>query len=393
MGRVRADLQPRIPAAQAPSRMRPIEFAKSLIARPSVTPDDAGCQAFIADTLRASGFEIRHLPCGAVSNLWARFGTAPPLFAYAGHTDVVPTGPLADWQSPPFEPEVRDGVLYGRGAADMKGGIACMLSATQTFVRTGKMRGSLAFLITSDEEGDAIDGTRHVMEVLASEGQLPDYCLVGEPSSLARTGDTLRHGRRGSMNARLTIRGVQGHVAYPHLAKNPIGIASEVIRALNAEVWDDASDDFPATSLEFSNISAGTGATNVIPGELVALLNFRFSPASTPESLRERSEALVAEVCDDFEIEWRTSALPFLNTSAEFKRKVAAAVREVTGISPRFDTGGGTSDARFVAAHGCPVVELGPCNQTIHQVNECVRLDELETLQQIYLNLLESLLT
>ena len=372
---------------------RSLELAKALIARPSVTPDDAGCQALIAEKLKALGFETRELPFGPVSNLWARLGDAAPLFVYAGHTDVVPTGPLHAWRSPPFEPEVRGGCLYGRGAADMKGGIACMLSATETFVRQGKLCGSLAFLITSDEEGDAVDGTRRVMEVLSEERQLPDYCLVGEPSSLERTGDILRHGRRGSMNGRLSIHGVQGHVAYPHLAKNPITLASEVIRALAAEIWDRASEDFPATSLEFSNIAAGTGAMNVIPGDLLAHLNFRFSPASTPESLQRRAEALISEVCEAYEVEWQTTALPFLNSSADFKHKMAQAVREVTAAAPRFDTGGGTSDARFIAAHGCPVIELGPCNKTIHQVNECVSLEDLETLERIYVRILESLLT
>ncbi len=373
--------------------MRQLELAKALIARPSVTPDDAGCQDLIAETLRALGFETRRLPFGSVSNIWARLGNEPPLFTYAGHTDVVPTGPLDAWTTPPFEPNIRDGFLYGRGAADMKGGIACMLAATEAFVRQGKMRGSLAFLITSDEEGDAVNGTRRVMEVLADEDALPDYCLVGEPSSLERTGDTIRHGRRGSMNARLIIEGIQGHVAYPHLAKNPISMAGHVIQALAQTTWDKPSEDFPATNFAFSNIAAGTGAMNVIPGELLAHFNFRFSPASTPESLQARAEAIIAEICEHYEIEWQTTALPFLNTSAEFQNKVAQAVREATGTTPCFDTGGGTSDARFVAAHGCPVVELGPCNETIHQVNERVSLDDLEALERIYLKILESILT
>ncbi len=373
--------------------MRQLDIAKTLIARSSVTPDDAGCQDLIAETLETLGFVTRRLPFGPVSNIWARLGNEPPLLAYAGHTDVVPTGPLDAWTTPPFEPSIRDGFLFGRGAADMKGGIACMLAATEAFVRQGKMRGSLAFLITSDEEGDAVDGTRRVMEMLADEGELPDYCLVGEPSSLERAGDTLRHGRRGSMNARLAIQGIQGHVAYPHLAKNPIRIAGRVIEALARETWDEASEDFPATNLEFSNITSGTGAMNVIPGELVAHFNFRFSPASTPESLQARAEAIIAERCERYEIEWQTSALPFLNISKGFQNKVAQAVRDATGTMPRFDTGGGTSDARFVAAHGCPVIELGPCNETIHQVNERVSLDDLEALERIYLKILESILT
>ncbi len=373
--------------------MRQFDLARTLIAQPSVTPNDAGCQDVIAATLEALGFEVRRLAFGQVSNLWARLGDKRPLLAYAGHTDVVPTGPLDAWTSPPFEPSVRDGFLYGRGAADMKGGIACMLAATETFVRQNRMRGSLAFLITSDEEGDAVDGTRRVMEVLADEGELPDYCLVGEPSSLERAGDTVRHGRRGSMNARLAIQGIQGHVAYPHLAKNPIDIASRIIQALSQMTWDEASKDFPATNLEFSNVTSGTGAMNVIPAELVAHFNFRFSPASTPESLQARAEAIIAERCEHYEVEWQTSALPFLNTSKDFQNKVAEAIRETMGTAPRFDTGGGTSDARFVAAHGCPVVELGPCNETIHQVNERVSLDDLEALERIYLKILESILT
>ena len=373
--------------------MRPLELAKTLIAKPSVTPEDAGCQVFIGEFLQALGFATRSLPFGAVSNLWARLGDAPPLFVYAGHTDVVPTGPLEAWHSPPFDPTIRDGFLYGRGAADMKGGIACMLAATETFVGQGEMRGSLAFLITSDEEGDATDGTRRVMEVLSQEKQLPDYCLVGEPSSLKHSGDTVRHGRRGSMNGHLRIRGIQGHVAYPHLADNPITMAGRVIRALDGIVWDAASDDFPATNLEFSNVSAGTGAMNVIPGDLDLHLNFRFSPSSTPDSLQSRVEAVIAEICDDFEMAWQTTAMPFLNVDEAFKDKVAGAIQAVTGTVPQFDTGGGTSDARFVAAHGCPVIELGPCNETIHQINERVSLQDLETLPRIYLNVLESILT
>lgn len=372
--------------------MSPLHLAKALIAMPSVTPEDAGCQELIADLLKKLGFETRSLPFGPVSNLWARIGSEPPLFVYAGHTDVVPSGSPEDWRSPPFSPEVRDGYLYGRGAADMKGGIAAMLAATEQFLRTGEMSGSLAFLITSDEEGDAIDGTDRVMDLLAEEDQLPDYCLVGEPSSKGHLGDILRHGRRGSMNGHLKLHGVQGHVAYPDSAKNPIGMAARIIASLDQEVWDRASDDFPATNLEFSNISSGTGAMNVIPGELEADFNFRFSPACTPVSLRERVTELIAAECERFDIEWRTSALPFLTEDHQFKTKIAQAVRDVTGLEPKFDTGGGTSDARFIAAHGCPVVELGPCNATIHKVDECVRVDDLSKLASIYVRILEAFL-
>ena len=372
--------------------MNALDIAKELIARPSVTPEDAGCQDLIASLLEDLGFEIRSLPFGPVSNLWARLGSEPPLFVYAGHTDVVPTGPIEAWQSPPFSPQVRDGYLYGRGAADMKGGIGAMLAATEKFLHNGKFRGSLGFLITSDEEGDAVEGTAPVMDLLAEENQLPDYCLVGEPSSKDQLGDIMRHGRRGSMNGHLTLQGVQGHVAYPDSAKNPISMIGRIIAALDKQVWDQASEDFPATNLEFSNIASGTGAMNVIPGELSADFNFRFSPASSPESLRERVTALVAAECEQFEINWQTSALPFLTKDHAFKSKVAQAVQEVTGREPRFDTGGGTSDARFIAAHGCPVVELGPCNETIHKVNECVKVEDLGTLTAIYVRVLETFL-
>lgn len=370
-----------------------LALAKELIARPSVTPEDAGCQDLISGLLADMGFEVRSLPFGAVSNLWARLGCEPPLFAYAGHTDVVPAGPLEAWRSPPFSPQVRDGFLYGRGAADMKGGIAAMLAATEAFLSGGAMRGSLGLLITSDEEGDAVDGTVRVIQLLADEGQLPDYCLVGEPSSQDRLGDVLRHGRRGSMNGHLRLQGIQGHVAYPDSARNPISMCGRIIAALDSEVWDQASEDFPATNLEFSNISSGTGAMNVIPAALRADFNFRFSPASSPESLRERVSALVAEECEHFEIEWHTSALPFLTKDQAFKAKIAHAVREVTGLAPRFDTGGGTSDARFIAAHGCPVVELGPSNETIHKVDECVKVEDLDALKSIYVRVLETFLT
>ena len=368
-----------------------LELAKELISRPSVTPGDGGCQDLIAALLEDLGFETRRLPFGPVSNLWARLGSTPPLFVFAGHTDVVPSGPLDLWDSPPFEPSIRDGYLYGRGAADMKGGLAAMLGAAAEFVQSGALQGSIGFLITSDEEGDAIDGTGRVLGVLAEEGQLPDYCLVGEPSSLSSLGDQLRHGRRGSMNAVLKLRGVQGHVAYPHLAANAIAMAGKVIQALDEETWDQATDDFPATNLEFSNIASGTGALNVIPGELTAKFNFRFGPTHTPSELRERAKALIAAHCGDFDIEWHTSALPFLTEDSQFKARVSEAVRKVTGQSPKLDTGGGTSDARFFAAKGCPVIELGPCNETIHKVNECVSVADLAKLTRVYLEVLRCL--
>ncbi len=372
--------------------MNALNIAKKLIARRSVTPKDAGCQELIAEQLEGLGFETWSLPFGKVSNLWARLGSEPPLFVFAGHTDVVPPGPREAWDSPPFSPRVRDGYLYGRGAADMKGGIAAMLAATGNFLHSGEMRGSLGFLITSDEEGDALDGTLQVMHVLAEEDELPDYCLVGEPSSSRQVGDTLRHGRRGSMNGRVTLFGVQGHVAYPEAAQNPISMAARIIHALNSETWGEDSDDFPATHLEFSNISAGTGAKNVIPGNLQLDLNFRFSPSEDHESLRWRVAEIVGEQCEDFEIDWMVSALPFLTSDQDFTSNVARAVQEVTGITPKFDTGGGTSDARFIAAHGCPVMELGPCNDTIHKVNERIRVEELDTLTNIYTRILEIML-
>lgn len=370
-----------------------LALARELIGRPSVTPEDGGCQRLLAERLTAAGFACEHLRYGEVDNLWALRGGGGPLFVFAGHTDVVPPGPLEDWQGDPFRPEIRDGMLHGRGAADMKGSLAAMTVACERFVATHPAhRGRIGLLITSDEEGPAADGTRRVMQTLAARGERIDWCLVGEPSCVRELGDTLRRGRRGSLSGRLTVRGVQGHVAYPEQADNPVHRALPALGALCTARWDKGHPDFPPTSFQISNIRAGTGANNVIPGSLAVHFNLRYCPASTAESLKARIEHVLREHGLDYALEWRDSGRPFYTPDGAFLEQVAAAVREITGRDPELSTGGGTSDGRFIAPTGAQVVELGPVNATIHKVNECVRVEDLDRLAEIYERVLEKLL-
>ncbi len=371
-----------------------LELARELIRRPSVTPEDAGCQDLLAQRLERLGFRIEPMPFGEVKNLWARRGERSPLFCFAGHTDVVPPGPLEAWDSPPFEPEIREGRLFGRGAADMKGSLAAMLTATERFLaRHPDHAGSLAWLITSDEEGVAVDGTVKVVERLEARGEKIDWCLVGEPSSGEQLGDTIKNGRRGSLNGRLVVKGIQGHVAYPHLARNPVHQALPALAELAATEWDRGNDFFPPTSFQVSNLHAGTGATNVIPGELEVVFNFRYSTENTAQTLERRTEEILRAHGLEYELEWSLSGEPFLTPEGELVEAAVAAVREVTGLEPELSTSGGTSDGRFIAPTGAQVIELGPRNATIHKVNEEVGVEELERLSRIYEALLERLLT
>ncbi|WP_373185511.1 succinyl-diaminopimelate desuccinylase [Halopseudomonas sp.] len=371
-----------------------LALACELIARDSTTPDDAGCQKLIGDRLAACGFQLESLRFGEVDNLWARRGNEGPVLCFAGHTDVVPTGPLERWDNPPFEPTIRDGMLHGRGAADMKGSLAAMLVAVERFVASAPdHKGSIAFLITSDEEGPATEGTVKVVETLVERGEKVDWCIVGEPSSTELVGDVVKNGRRGSLNARLTIKGKQGHVAYPHLARNPIHLAAPALAALAAESWDTGNAFFPPTSFQISNINAGTGATNVVPGELVALINFRFSTESTAEGLQLRVRNLLDQHGLDYELDWTLSGLPFLTEPGALLDGVSAAIRQTTGRETQPSTSGGTSDGRFIATMGTQVVELGPINATIHQLNEHVSASDLDTLTDIYQATMERLLT
>ena len=367
-----------------------VELAEALIARPSVTPDDAGCQPMIAERLRAAGFTVHELRFGEVDNLVAVLGEEGPALMFLGHTDVVPPGPREDWGSEPFTPVQRDGHLYGRGAADMKGAVAAMSVALERLAPMMAGReGRLMLLLTSDEEGPAQDGVRRVAPWLQESDLVPDYCVVGEPSSIERFGDLVRIGRRGSLHGRLRVNGVQGHVAYPDKASNPIHRLAPALAELVAERWDDgvAEDGkqvFPPTSFQISNLNAGTGADNVIPGRLEALLNFRFCPASTPDGLQARVESVLRKHDVDFEIDWRLSGEPFLTSPGCLRDAVRAAVQATCGIEPRADTGGGTSDGRFIAPLGSEVVELGLINASIHQVNENTCLDDLRQLPLLY---------
>ena len=371
-----------------------LDLALELLHRPSVTPEDAGCQEIMAERLAAAGFHIEPMRFGEVDNLWARRGSEDPLFCFAGHTDVVPTGPWDEWSAPPFLPEIRDGVLYGRGSADMKGSLAAMITATEAFVEAHPHhKGSIAYLITSDEEGPAVDGTVRVIETLEARNETIDWCLVGEPSSHDVLGDVIKNGRRGSLNARLTIRGRQGHVAYPHLARNPVHEAAPALSELAGTEWDTGNEFFPPTSFQISNVAAGTGATNVIPGSLEVVFNFRFSTASTHESLQQR----VCEILDrhglEYSIDWNLSGLPFLTPRGELVEAAVRAVAHVSGIDAQLSTSGGTSDGRFIAPTGAQVLELGPLNRTIHQVDECVPVAHLDQLSAVYRRMLEDLLT
>ena len=370
-----------------------LDAAKELISRPSVTPDDKGCQDYLAKRLNAIGFKPDHLEFGDVKNLWARRGTEAPLFVFAGHTDVVPTGPVTDWKFDPFTPTIEDGLLYGRGAADMKGSIASMLTACERFVsHNPHHKGSIAFLITSDEEGPAINGTVKVLQWLKDNGEQIDWALVGEPSSTAKVGDIIKNGRRGSLGCELTVHGKQGHVAYPHLAENPIHRFAAALKDLTETEWDKGNDSFPATTFQVSNINSGTGVTNVIPGECHVVFNFRFSTETTAAELKEKVAAILDKYKLTYTINWKLSGLPFLTEVGELVDATQEAVMEVTGYAPELSTSGGTSDGRFIAPTGAQVVELGPLNKTIHQINECVSVEDLDTLSTIYEKTLQKLL-
>ena len=370
-----------------------LDLACELIRRPSVTPDDAGCQALMAERLTTIGFRIEKMPFGEVANLWARRGENGPLFCFAGHTDVVPTGPTEQWDSAPFEPTIRDGRLFGRGACDMKGSLAAMITAVEAFVGDHPdHRGSIAFLITSDEEGPSVDGTRRVMERLQQRGEKIDYALVGEPSARERLGDTIKNGRRGSLNGVLRVLGKQGHVAYPHLAKNPFHACVDALAALCVEVWDQGNEHFPPTSFQIANLNMGTGAENVIPGRLEAQFNLRFSTELDPETIQARVRSILDAGGFDYDLDWRLSGNPFLTPAGELVAASRESIAAVTGIQTQLSTSGGTSDGRFIGPTGAQVVELGPVNATIHQVNECVGVAELDELSEIYRGILERLL-
>ncbi|PMR66887.1 succinyl-diaminopimelate desuccinylase [Halomonas heilongjiangensis] len=363
-----------------------LALAFELIRRPSVTPDDLGCQALMIERLERLGFHVERLPFGDVENFWATRGHHGPMLAFAGHTDVVPSGPHLHWDHPPFEPCIDDeGMLCGRGAADMKGSLAAMLTAVERFVTAHPdHHGKLGFLITSDEEGPAVDGTRAVVEHLREAHERLDYCIVGEPSSTTRLGDAIKNGRRGSLGGVLHIKGVQGHVAYPHLARNPIHQALPALDALAREHWDAGNAFFPATSFQISNVRAGTGATNVIPGDVEVVFNFRFSTEVTHEQLRARTEALLDAHGLEYHLDWTLNGEPFLTAEGELVDAAVAGVEEVMGYRPELSTSGGTSDGRFIATLGSQVVELGPLNATIHKVNERVRAADLEDLSRVY---------
>ena len=370
-----------------------LELSKDLISRPSVTPEDIGCQALIADRLSKIGFKIEHLRFGETDNLWARRGTEGPLFTFAGHTDVVPTGPVENWKYPPFEPTIDGGILYGRGTADMKGSIACMVTACERFIKENPNHtGSIAFLITSDEEGPAHDGTVKVIETLEERNEKIDWCLVGEPSSTDKVCDVIKNGRRGSIGCTLKVKGKQGHVAYPHLAKNPIHEFAPVLKILTETEWDQGNEFFPPTTFQVSNIHSGTGATNVIPGECEVVFNFRFSTAITDKQIRNRVEALLNEHNIEYEIDWALSGQAFLTERGDLVNATQEAIKEICGFDSELSTAGGTSDGRFIAPTGAQVVELGPLNATIHQVNECVAVEDLDTLSDVYEKILFNLL-
>ena len=370
-----------------------IALAKDLIRRPSVTPQDEGCQTLMAERLARLGFVIEPMVFEDTTNLWARRGSEGPLFCFAGHTDVVPAGPLDKWHTPPFEPTIQDGILYGRGAADMKGSLAAMVVATERFVAAHPDHsGSIAFLITSDEEGPFINGTTRVIDTLEARNEKIRWCIVGEPSSTTEVGDVVKNGRRGSITGDLLVRGVQGHVAYPHLADNPIHKAAPALSELAATVWDQGNAFFPPTSFQIANIQGGTGASNVIPGELHVQFNFRFSTELTDLVIRERVVALLDRHGLDYEIKWTLSGQPFLTDTGALLEATVAAVAEVNGQRPALLTTGGTSDGRFIAPTGAEVIELGPVNATIHKVNECVKAGDLDLLADMYQGVLTRLL-
>jgi len=376
------------------SRSPTQELTRSLIARSSVTPEDAGCLELITARLAPLGFVCERIDGGGVSNLWARRGTARPLIVFAGHTDVVPTGPLADWHSDPFVPTERDGFLFGRGAADMKASLAAFVTSIEAFVSANPAHpGSIALLLTSDEEGDATHGTTLVVETLRARGETLDYCIVGEPTSSTTLGDTIKNGRRGSLSGKLTVKGIQGHIAYPQLAKNPIHLAAPALAELAAETWDEGNEYFPPTSWQMSNIKAGTGATNVIPGTLEVMFNFRFATVHTADELKRRVHEILDRHGFDYELVWTLGGRPFLTPRGNLVAAMESAIQGTLAITPELSTTGGTSDGRFIADICPQVVEFGPVNATIHKLNECIALDAIEPLSAIYRRTLENLLT
>jgi succinyl-diaminopimelate desuccinylase len=371
----------------------PLALCCELISRPSVTPEDAGCQALLAQRLQACGFSCEQLRFGEVDNLWAEHGTTGPILVFAGHTDVVPTGPESAWQTPPFEPTVIEGVLYGRGAADMKASLAAMVVACEQFVAQYPQHpGRIGFLITSDEEGPAVDGTVKVMDWLAQRNKTIDWCLVGEPSSEQELGDVIKNGRRGSLGCEMRVHGVQGHIAYPQLADNPIHRAMPALAALTEETWDQGNDFFPPTSFQISNINGGTGANNVIPGQLEVVFNFRFSTELNAEQLQQRTAAILDRHGLDYSLDWNLSGQPFITGGGALVDATVASIRQCLGREAQLSTAGGTSDGRFIAPTGTQVLELGPVNASIHKIDECVRVEDIAALSQIYRRIMEKLL-
>ena len=372
---------------------RTLELTKDLINRKSVTPEDAGCQELMANVLKPLGFVIEDLTFADTKNIWARKGTDGPLFCFAGHTDVVPSGPEKNWQTPPFEATEKEGYIHGRGAADMKGSLAAMLVATENFVKANpEHKGSIAFLITSDEEGPFINGTTKVIDTLEARNEKITWCLVGEPSSTNEVGDIVKNGRRGSLTGDLLVKGIQGHVAYPHLARNPIHESTLALAELANTHWDKGNDSFPATSFQISNINGGTGAGNVIPGELKICFNFRFSTEVTDQQLITRTTKLLDAHKLEYDIDWTFNGQPFLTDSGELVEATQQAIKHCTGRETLLSTAGGTSDGRFIAPTGAQVIELGPVNATIHKIDECVKIDDLDTLADIYQDILQRLL-
>jgi succinyl-diaminopimelate desuccinylase len=370
-----------------------LALAKQLIARRSLTPEDAGCQDILIERLTKLGFSIERLRFGSVDNLWARRGTTSPVVVFAGHTDVVPSGPPESWFSPPFEPTLRDGMLYGRGAADMKTSIAAFITAIEAFLEEHPTHnGSIALLITSDEEGVAVDGTVRVVEAPHARGETIDFCIVGEPTSNKKVGDMIKNGRRGSLNGTLTVKGIQGHIAYPHLVKNPIHMVAPAIAELASTTWDNGNEYFPPTSWQISNMNSGTGATNVVPGTAEILFNFRFSTASTAQQLQNKVHAILDKHKVEYDLVWELSGKPYLTAKGSLVVAISDAIEQAYGITPELSTSGGTSDGRFIADICPQVIEFGPLNATIHKLNECVAVADIEPLKLTYQITLNNLL-
>lgn len=370
-----------------------LELAKALIARRSLTPDDAGCQDILIERLEKLGFKIERMRFGGVDNFWARRGSAAPVICFAGHTDVVPTGPVEKWGSEPFTPTIRDGMLYGRGSADMKTSLAAFVTSIEEFVAAHPDHsGSITLLVTSDEEGVAVDGTEKVVLALQARNELIDYCIVGEPTCAARLGDTLKNGRRGSLSGTLVVKGIQCHIAYPHLGKNPIHLAAPAIAELANTAWDQGNEYFPPTTWQISNIQGGTGATNVVPGTVEILFNFRFSTASTVDGLKAKVHAILDKHGLDYDLEWALSGKPYLTPKGSLVDAVAQAIKDTTGVEAELSTSGGTSDGRFIADICPQVLEIGPLNATIHKIDECVAVADIEPLKEIYRRTLVNLL-